>query len=171
MEVRSAWCALEGRLTRRVVPMVFFLSAMLSPASFSLSLSFYSQGGCPPPRLRGPRRSTEVPPARHQPRPLAHVRAPKVQRWVQVQVHQVLALLVPQAPSSRRYPPSLCPYAPLLLIYDRSRRTGCTARGCCWYAETVCLLLPERFIVISTLCFCCASPAACCWCRVPAACF
>ena len=29
----------------------------------------------------------------------------------------------------------------------------------------------ESFIVISTLCFCCASPAACCWCRVPAACF
>ena len=24
----------------------------------------------------------------------------------------------------------------------------------------------ERFIVISTLCVCCASPAACCWCRV-----
>ena len=29
----------------------------------------------------------------------------------------------------------------------------------------------ERFIVISTLCVCCASPAACCWCMVPAACF
>ena len=29
----------------------------------------------------------------------------------------------------------------------------------------------ESFIVISTLCFCCASPAACCWCRDPAACF
>ena len=28
----------------------------------------------------------------------------------------------------------------------------------------------ESFIVISTLCVCCASPAACCWCRVPAAC-
>ena len=25
---------------------------------------------------------------------------------------------------------------------------------------------PEGFIVISTLCVCCASPAACCWCRV-----
>ena len=24
----------------------------------------------------------------------------------------------------------------------------------------------ECFIVISTLCVCCASPAACCWCRV-----
>ena len=136
-----------------------------------LSLSFSSQGWCPPPRLRGPGRPTEVTPATHQPRPLAHVRAPKVQRWVQVQVHQMLALLVPQAPSSRRCPPSLCPYSPFLLIYDRSRRTGCTARGCCRYAETVCLLLPESFIVISTLCFCCASPAACCWCRVPAACF
>ena len=29
----------------------------------------------------------------------------------------------------------------------------------------------ESFIVISTLCFCCASPAACCWCRVLTACF
>ena len=27
-------------------------------------------------------------------------------------------------------------------------------------------LLPESFIVILTLCVCCASPAACCWCRV-----
>ena len=58
-----------------------------------------------------------------------------------------------------------------LLASDRSRRTGCTARGCCRYAETVCLLLPEGFIVISTLCFCCEPPAACWWCRVPAACF
>ena len=31
--------------------------------------------------------------------------------------------------------------------------------------------VPQRFIVISTLCVCCASPAACCWCKVPAACF
>ena len=29
----------------------------------------------------------------------------------------------------------------------------------------------EHFKVISTLCVCCASPAACCWCMVPAACF
>ena len=58
-----------------------------------------------------------------------------------------------------------------LLASDRSRRTGCTARGCCRCAETVCLLLPEGFIVFSALCFCCASPSACCWCRVPAACF
>ena len=29
----------------------------------------------------------------------------------------------------------------------------------------------ESFMVVSTLCFCCASPAACCCCRVPAACF
>ena len=35
----------------------------------------------------------------------------------------------------------------------------------------VCLQAMDKksFIVISTLCFCCASPAACCWCRVPAA--
>ena len=46
----------------------------------------------------------------HWPRPLAHVRALKVQRQVlQVQALQALALLVPQAPSSRRCPPS-CPY-------------------------------------------------------------
>ena len=51
----------------------------------------------------------------HQPRPLAHVRAPKVQRQVQVQALLALALLVPQAPSSRRCPPSLCPYSPFLL--------------------------------------------------------
>ena len=84
----------------------------------SLSPSFSSQGWCPPPRLRGPGRLTEVPPASHQPRPLAHVRAPKVQRWVQIQVHQVLALLVPQAPSSRRCLPSLCSYLSFLLMTD-----------------------------------------------------
>ena len=32
--------------------------------------------------------------------------------------HQVLALLVPQVPSSRRCPPSLCPYSPFLLMTD-----------------------------------------------------
>ena len=51
----------------------------------------------------------------HQPRPLAHVRAPKVQRQVQVQALQALALLVPQAPSSRRCPLSLCRYSPFFL--------------------------------------------------------
>ena len=81
----------------------------------SLSPSFSSQGWCPRPRLRGPRRPTAVLPASHQPRPLAHVRAPKVQRPVKVQGLQALALLVPQAPSSRRCPPSLCPYSPFLL--------------------------------------------------------
>ena len=50
-----------------------------------------------------------------QPRPLGHVRAPKVQRQVQVQALLALALLVPQAPSSRRCPPSLCPYSHFLL--------------------------------------------------------
>ena len=82
----------------------------------SLSPSFSSQGWCPPPRLRGPQRPITVPPANHQPRPLAHVRAPKVQCEVQVQALQALALLVPQAPSSRRCPPSLCPYSPFLLM-------------------------------------------------------
>ena len=40
-----------------------------------------------------------------------------------------------------------------LLAPDSPRRTGCTARGCCRFAETVCLLLPEGFIVFSPLCF------------------
>ena len=44
---------------------------------------------------------------RHQPRPLAHVRAPKALR--------ALTLLVPQVPSSRECPFSLCPYSPFLL--------------------------------------------------------
>ena len=47
---------------------------------------------------------------------------------------------------------------------------GTTASPLWLDAETVCHLLPEGFIVISTLSVCCASPAACCWCRVPAAC-
>ena len=75
----------------------------------------------------------------------------------QIQVHLVLALPVPRALalSSRRRPPSLCPSSfALLLICACTRRTGCTARGCCRCAETDCLLLPEKFIVVSTLCFC-----------------
>ena len=85
-------------------------SAMLSPGSFSLSL-FLCTGLVSTS-------STEralKPPANRQPRPLAHVRAPKVQRQVQVQALQALALLGPQSPSSRRCPPSLCPYLPFLL--------------------------------------------------------
>ena len=81
----------------------------------SLSPSFSSQGWCSPPRLRGLCRPIAVPPASHRPHPLAHVGAPKVQRQVQVQALQALALLVPQAPSLRRCPPSLCPYSPFLL--------------------------------------------------------
>ena len=99
------------RLTRSSVrahgPLLRLPCFLLHP---SLPPSFSSQGWCPPPRLRGPRRPIAVTPANHQPRPLAHVRAPKVQRQVlQVQVLQALALLVPQAPSPRRCPPS-CPY-------------------------------------------------------------
>ena len=56
-----------------------------------------------------------------------------------------------------------------LLAQDSPRRGGCTAWGCCRHAEAVSTLLPESCNrVLSTLC--CASPAACCWCRVPAAC-
>ena len=56
-----------------------------------------------------------------------------------------------------------------LLAQDSSRRAGCTARGCCRHAETVYLLLPERFY--ESFSSYCVSPAACCCCRVPAACF
>ena len=109
MEGRSAWCAFEGR----IILQVCFVSSIL------LSLSFSSQVECPPPRLKGPGRPTGVLPTNPPPRPLAHVRVPKVQRLVQVQVHQVLALLLPEALSSRRCPLSLCPSSfALLLIYD-----------------------------------------------------
>ena len=40
-----------------------------------------------------------------------------------------------------------------------------------FFSLPLCAPFLERFLVISTLCVCCASPAACCWCRVPAACF
>ena len=56
-----------------------------------------------------------------------------------------------------------------LLAQNSPRRAGCTARGCCRHAEAVCLLLPEGFY--ESFSSYCASPAACCWCRVPAACF
>ena len=136
----------------------------------SLSPSFSSEGWCPPPRLRGPGRPTEVPSASHQPRRLGPSKGTE-------------GTALGPAPGSRgagiagALGAVLTPVSSFfvsifaLLAYDRSRRSGCTARGCCRYAETVCLLLPESFIVISTLCFCCASPAACCRCRVPAACF
>ena len=54
------------------------------------------------------------------------------------------------------------------LARDSPRRADCTARGCCRHAEAVCLLLPEGFS--ESFSSYCASPAACCWCRVPAAC-
>ena len=63
--------------------------------------------------------------------------------------------VVALALSSRRRPPLLDPSSfTLLLIFARTRRTGCMARGCCRCAETGCLLLPEKFIVVSALCFC-----------------
>ena len=43
MEVRSAWCALEGRLTRRVVPMVYsFVCHAFSSILLSLSLFLFT---------------------------------------------------------------------------------------------------------------------------------
>ena len=41
MEARSAWCALEGRIIRRVLPQSAPSSAS-SPASFSLSLFLFT---------------------------------------------------------------------------------------------------------------------------------
>ena len=136
----------------------------------SLSPSPSSQAWCPPPQLGGPWRLIAVPPANRQPRPLAYVRATKVQRQVpQFQALQALALLVSQALSSRPCPPS-CPYfsSPFLLrtvLGALGVRHGVAAGTQRLSAP----LLPESFRrVPSTLCG--ASPAACCWCRVPAAC-
>ena len=89
-------------------------SAMLSPGSFPLPLFLFT-GLVSTSSTGRALKAIAVHPANRQPRPLAHVRAPKVQRQVQVRALQALALLVPQAPSSRRCPPSLCPYSPLLL--------------------------------------------------------
>ena len=81
MEARSTWCALEGRIIRRVVPLVCsFVCYAFSSILLSLSLSFSLQDGCPPPRLRGPGTPTEVLPSNRPPCPLAHVRALKEQR-------------------------------------------------------------------------------------------
>ena len=150
MEARSAWCAFEGRDFRQVLPLL--LSFVCSVSRILLALSL------PLCRLRhhlfdgqGPEGRLESIQGVLSGNPLAHVRAPpKVQR-------QVLALPVPQALalSSRRRPPLLDPSSfTLLLIFARTRRVGCTARGCCRCAETGCLLLPEKFIVFSALCFC-----------------
>ena len=51
----------------------------------------------------------------HQPRPLAHVRHQGYSVRSRFHALQALALLVPEAPSSPRCPPSLCPYSPFLL--------------------------------------------------------
>ena len=110
------------------------------------------------------------PPANRQPHPLARARAPKVQRQLlQVQALQALALLVSQAPSSRRCPAS-CPYfaSPFLfrtvlgaLAVRHGVAAGTQRLSAFWYQKV--------FMSLSALC--CASAAACCWCRVPAACF
>ena len=45
MEARSSWCALEGQLTRRVVPMVYsFVCHAFSSILLSLSLSLHRVG-------------------------------------------------------------------------------------------------------------------------------
>ena len=45
MEARSAWCALEGRITRRVLPMVYsFVCHAFSSILLSLSLSLHRIG-------------------------------------------------------------------------------------------------------------------------------
>ena len=136
MEATSAWCAFEGRDIRQVLPLL---------------LSSSSQAERPPLRRTGPRRPSRVPPASPQSLPLAHVRAPpKVQR-------QVLALPVPQALalSSRRRPPSLCPssvtLSAYLCLYSAHWMYG---TGLLPVRRDRLPLLPERFIVVSALCFC-----------------
>ena len=158
--VRPSSCNVKGGIpsSRRYLPTYLALVPLLcllllQHPSRSRSLPSSSQAEAERPLLRqtGPRRPSEAHPGSPQPHPLAHVRAPpKVQR-------QALALPAPQALalSSRRRPPFLDPSSfTLLLIFARTRRTGCTARGCCRCAETGCLLLPEKFIVFSALCFC-----------------
>ena len=74
------------------------------------------------------------------------------QRKVQDQVHQVLA----EDGASGAVLASVSAFFVFifaLLPYDSTQRTGCTARGCCRYAETVCLLLSEGFVVFSARCF------------------
>ena len=41
MEARSAWCALEGRIIRRVVPLVCSFVCFVSSILLSLSLSLH----------------------------------------------------------------------------------------------------------------------------------
>ena len=67
----------------------------------------------------------------------------------------MLALLVPQVPSSRR-----CLYMTDLGALDVRHR------GLLPVGRDSLPLLPEGFIVISTLYVCCAPLAACCWCKV-----
>ena len=44
MVVRSAWCALEGRATRRVVPIVYsFICHALPSILFTLSLFLFTE--------------------------------------------------------------------------------------------------------------------------------
>ena len=107
MEARSAWCAFEGRVLRRVLPLFLSFVCSFSNILLALVLSSSSQAEAERPLLRptGPRRPSGGHPGSPQPHPLAHVRAPpKVQR-------QVPALLVPQALalSSRQRPPFLDP--------------------------------------------------------------
>ena len=59
MEARSAWCAFEGRIIRRVVPLICsFVCYAFSSILLSLSLSLYRMGvhlfdrECPEGRLK-----------------------------------------------------------------------------------------------------------------------
>ena len=44
MEARSAWCAFEGRIIRRVVPLVYSFVCFVSSILLSLSLSLNRLG-------------------------------------------------------------------------------------------------------------------------------
>ena len=80
MEARSAWCALEGRIIRRVVPLVYSFVCFVSSILLSLSLSLHRLSVLHLLDCEAPERPSGVLPANPPPRPLAYVRAPKVQR-------------------------------------------------------------------------------------------
>ena len=42
MEARSAWCALEGRIIRRAVPLVYSFVCFISSILLSLSLFLFT---------------------------------------------------------------------------------------------------------------------------------
>ena len=126
-------------------------SAMLSPASFSLSLFLFTglvstssteralRADCSPPSessatSTGPCKGTEGTASRPGPgSPGAGIAGASGAVFASVSSFFVSLLALPAE--------------------DSTRRAGCTARGCYRHAETVCLLLPEGLEVFLALCF------------------